>query len=347
MGRPALEYRRRRTTGDCGQIAAGRPPRWLLLAMTLLLFAVWGNSFVAIGHLLGADARAARFDWQTLAQARYLPVGLCCLAWCLLRGRTDTARVLRRRPLRAAIGGLCSVPIYGFALFYGQGSGVSAPVASLATALCPIFVIALASGFLGERMSSGQWLGVLVALSGVLVLAIGGTVSAPRPDYPLSLAAIFVAPLAWATFTIMSKPVVAQVGPVTWNATTLAAGGLLILPFGLNETWSHLRQLDAAGWAWLAYLILPCTLIGSAIWFWLLRYLDATTVGMTVFLNPPITTLSKLILSRISSDFSYSISLTDGVGGILALIGLAITVWPKSRVSMRLEVQRARPPRHE
>ena len=83
--------------------------------------------------------------------------------------------------------------------------------------------------------------------------------------------------------------------------------------------------LDGAGWVALAYLAWPCTVVGFALWTWLLRYLPATAVGLTVFLNPPLATISKAVLSRAwPESFSFAIEGREWVGGAIVLAGLAI-----------------------
>ena len=80
----------------------------------------------------------------------------------------------------------------------------------------------------------------------------------------------------------------------------------------------------------LLYLSVPCTLLGYAVWTWLLRYLPASTVNFTVFLNPPLTTASKLALSLLfPAVFLWQMNLLEWLGGGLALAGLALALWPR------------------
>jgi len=67
--------------------------------------------------------------------------------------------VLRRHPGRAVLCGLLVVPGYNFALYLGQQYRVAAPIASLLTALAPLFVMALSGLFLGERITTRRILG--------------------------------------------------------------------------------------------------------------------------------------------------------------------------------------------
>ena len=63
---------------------------------------------------------------------------------------------------------------------------------------------------------------------------------------------------------------------------------------------------------------------------WLLKHLQASTVGFTVFLNPPLTTVSQLVLSLLfPAIFVWQLNLLEILGGGLALAGLALALWPK------------------
>jgi drug/metabolite transporter (DMT)-like permease len=101
---------------------------------------------------------------------------------------------------------------------------------------------------------------------------------------------------------------------------------LFVLPFaGLPE----LRTLDGTGWGLLLYLAIPCTIIGFALWTWLLSHLPATTVGFTIFLNPPMTTGYKLLLTTLfPAVFAFSVVTGEFVGGALMLSGVAVAVNP-------------------
>jgi len=322
-----------------------RPPHpALLVGLTLLVFLIWGNSFIALSYLMGGDGAPARFDWVTLAAGRYVPAGIVGGGWCLLFRRRQMLGLIRRHPGRVALGGLLSVPAYAFALLFGQYHGVQAPIASLTTTLCPLFVIVLAAAFLGERLRARQIAGTALAFGGMLVIAAAGGSDLLPSEYSLVLAATVLAPLAWAIFTIVSKPVVATVGPLVWAYTTLAVGSIMTLPVEPLGTWRHLADLDGTGWLCLLFLILPCTTLGSAVWAWLLRHHDASIVGLTIFLNPPITTASKLALTHISPAFRFSIGAADWTGGTLVLVGLAVALLARRPSAAPSRSSTGRPP---
>lgn len=306
-------------------------PAALLLVCTLLLFVVWSNSFIAISFLLGRDGAPARFDWVGLTVARFLLAAAVCAAYCVAFRARESLSLLRREWPRLLACGFLAVPAYNFSLYYGQQHGVPAPIASLTTTLVPLFVMLLAALTLGERLTRRRVAGFGVAAMGMLVISSAKKLEAGFA-YPLLIGITALAPLSWSIFSVISKPVMKSASPLLWTYLAVSLGGLLVLPLlpaGAGQQWA---ALDGTGWAALAYLSIPCTVLGFALWTWLLRHLPASTVGFTVFLNPPLTTTSKFVLATLlPATFAFSVQPREWLGGLLTLSGMAIAVSPRRR----------------
>ncbi|MDX1389527.1 MAG: EamA family transporter [Acidobacteriota bacterium] len=311
-----------------GGFAPPGPVRaWVLVAATLGLFAVWSNSFIVMGYLLGRDHSEARFDWVSLTVARYLPAAILCGGYLLVLRRGEALAALRLYWRRLIVCGFLVVPGYNLALYYAQQKGVSAPIASLTTALVPLFVMILAALFLAERLTSRRVIGFGVAAVGMFLISRARK-TAGGESYALLIAITALAPLSWSIYSVLSKPLAGRVSPVVWTYLSITLGSLYVIPWLPGSTWRQLSNLDGAGWAALLYLSIPCTVLGFAVWTWLLRHLPATSVGFTVFLNPPLTTLSKYVVAALMpAVFVFTIAVQEWVGGVLTLIGLAIAVY--------------------
>ena len=309
-----------------GVRAGGRPV--VLAGVAVLLFLIWSNSFVAVSFLLGGEGAPARFDWVGLTIARFQPAAVICAGYCLTR-RREALAILREHPLRLAVAGLLAVPAYNLALYYGQQHGVPAPVASVTTGLAPLFLMLLSAAFLGERLTAARLLGFAVAAAGLVVIA-GAREDDPNAGpagYATVVAVTTLAPLSWSLFSILTKPLTARVSPLLWTYLAIVVGTLPILPLLPIAGGAELTGLDAAGWGALLFLSVPCTVLGFALWTWLLGHLPASTVGLTVFLNPPLTTLSKLVLATLfPASFLFVLRTGEWIGGALTLVGLAIAI---------------------
>lgn len=316
-------------------MTAGRqdPPaarsRALYLSCAFGLFLLWSNSFIAASYLLGTETATAQFDWIGLSVARFVPVLPICLLYCVTRGREDTIRLLKAHPIRLVACSALAVPGYNLALYYGQQHGVPPPIASLTTALVPLFVLVLAAVFLGEPLTLRNVLAFGVALLGLILIALSKGDVGAITEYGLTLSVTALAPLSWSLYSILSKPVSGSASPLVWTYLSIVVGGLPLMALLPVKGGPELVRLSVWGWVALLYLSILCTVVGYAIWTWLLRHLPASTVGFTVFLNPPLTSLNKLVLAALfPTAFVLQVSGLEWIGGGLALAGLALALWP-------------------
>ena len=116
------------------------------------------------------------------------------------------------------------------------------------------------------------------------------------------------------------------------RAVTTAEGGgsLLVLPMVPFAGAPDVAALGAKELALLGYLAFAATIGGFAVWSWLLRHLPASTAGLTIFLNPPLTLVSKIALAALlPATFVVAISPQEWAGGAVMLAGVAFAVWPR------------------
>jgi drug/metabolite transporter (DMT)-like permease len=189
-----------------------------------------------------------------------------------------------------------------------------------------MLVLVLAALFLGERVTRRRLVGFAIAFVGMVLISLAkqGTGAAA---YPILVAITALAPLCWSVYSVISKPLAGQVPPIVWTYLTITVGGLMTFAAVPTSAWARVAALDGRGWGGVLYLSVPCTVLGYALWNWLLRFLPASTVGFTVFLNPPLTTASKWILAAaLPATFAFTIGPMEWIGGAVTLTGLAIAV---------------------
>ncbi len=313
-----------------GAVAGGaeagprRPPGWVLVAVTLALFAVWSNTFLAFEVLLAPGAGAAPLGWWDLVAVRFLPVAVLCGAWCLLVRRRESMAILRAHPGRLLLCALACVPGYNGFLYHGMQHHVAGPVASVLTSLTPLYLVALGALFLAEPLTARKLGGLVLGLGGVVLIATAREV--PGESLGLRVAEVAVAPLCWSIHSALTRPVAREHSPVLWTFLVLVLGGLLVaaaLPFtGLPAA----GALDGREWGLVAFLVLPATIGGFAAWSWLLRHLPASTAGLTTFLNAPMTLASKSVQTG-----AFAMHASEWLGGLLALSGVALAVLGRPR----------------
>ncbi len=126
------------------------------------------RGFVSTGH----RRAAGELDFVSLSVLRFVPILPLCLIYCFGFHRRESLAMLRKYPWRLIFCGLLGSPGYNLALYYGQQNGVPPSVASLTTALLPLFVMLLAAVFLGEALTRRRVAAFLVALVGLVVIAL-------------------------------------------------------------------------------------------------------------------------------------------------------------------------------
>ncbi len=296
----------------------------VLALATLALFLVWSNTFLAFEVLLVPRGGPAPMGWLDLVVARFVPVVLVCAPWCICLHWRESVAVVRRYPLRLAACGFLAVSAYNGTLFYAMQQRVSGPVASLLTTLSPLYLVLLGVFVLKERVGWRQIVGLLLGLSGVALVA---TAKAEGGSYARDVAILSLAPLSWSIYSLLTKSVTREVPPLLWTYLVLVVGGtplLLLLPFHGGRA---MMALDARGWGVLLFLSIVATVLGNAVWSWLLRHQPASTTGLTVFLNPPLTAVSKRVLAWLfPAAFTFTILPREWIGGGLALAGVALAV---------------------
>jgi drug/metabolite transporter (DMT)-like permease len=118
--------------------------------------------------------------------------------------------------------------------------------------------------------------------------------------------------VAWAIYTVVSKPLVTKYGPLQLTAIAMIVGTVLIAPVGVPVSISEIGGLTASDWGWLAFLAFGCSTYAYTVWFYALGRMPASSLAPWVYLVP------------ISSIVWAAIVLGERVTAFLALGGLMV-----------------------
>ncbi len=248
-------------------------------ALLVLATASWGLTFVANHELLEelspAHITVLRFGVVSLA-----------LGAMVASGPRLRPRLARRDVGVLLLGGLFAVPGAQLALTQGQ-QYLSPAMSGLVVATGPAFISLLATWFLGERLGGRRWSGVALAFSGaaiVILFATGaGTDLVVRN--PWGGALVVLAQLCWASYTVLSKGLVARHAPITVVAVAVCCGTLFLLPT-LPGALAAATTVPPRTFLWLAHLVVFGTVVPYLIWFTALRQLPANETAAFMFLVP-------------------------------------------------------------
>jgi O-acetylserine/cysteine efflux transporter len=279
------------------------PIRHVFLA--LLVVAIWGFNFVVIK--LSVEAMP-----PVLAAALRFLFAAFPLVFFVKRPKAHWSLVM-------GFGLFFGFALYAFlnlALAWGMPAGLS----SLVLQSQAFFTMALAFLFLGERPSRFQIIGALVAFVGIAVIAterLGGTAIMP-------LLMTLLAALSWGFSNIITKKASPR------DALSFTVWGCLAAPLpllalsaaveGPQAIWSALAGFGWSDAALIAFLSYPATLLGGAIWSWLLGRHKASIVAPFTLLVP----ITGLVSGHLV--LGETITPTEIAGGLLVIAGLVVTL---------------------
>ena len=282
---------------------------WLPLAAVACTLVFWASAFVAIRHL-GHD-----FTPGSLSLGRLLVGSVCLAVVALSRG---VVRPTQREWLPLVVIGLLWFGLYNVALNAGERM-VDAGTAAMLIQVAPVLIAFLAAVFLSERFTVTLGIGLALAFSGVALIALSSPSSEPIDggSYTVGVLLCLVSALAYAISLVLQKPLVGRLSAiqVTWLACTI--GAISCLPFA-GDLVSQARDAPASSIWWLVYLGVFPTAIAFSTYAFALKHMNASSLGVTTYLVPPITiVLGVIFLSEAPPTMAYA-------GGALALVGVAV-----------------------
>ena len=276
----------------------------------VVVVVLWATSFSVIKTLL--DHGVAAIDIALLRYAIAAP-GFAFVLWRAggLPGLT------RRDAARVAAAGL--LVVVGYHVFLNVGtrhttSGIAALVVALSPALTLIFALALGL----DRVRARHVLGLAVAFAGVVIviaLGAGETLSLDGAKGPLI---VLGAPLAFALYNVILKPLLGRHDLLALTAATSLFGMVGLLPLVRGSTVDAVADGGATDAVLLLYLGVLATFVGYILWNFGLRGLGPTrAVTYTYAISPLAVVIGAIVLDETLTAWLV-------VGGALVVGGIAL-----------------------
>lgn len=279
--------------------------RWLPLVALGVTLVFWASAFVAIRYL-GEEVSPG-----ALSLGRLLVGSLTLGALLLTRPRRWPARE-DWLPLVAC--GVLWFGIYNVALNEGERR-VDAGTAAMLIQIAPILIAILAVSFLGEKPTWYLGAGLLIAFGGVTLIAFSASGGGDRDM--LGVVLCLLAAAAYSVSMVIQKPLLRRLSAleVTWFACTI--GAIICLPFS-GDLVRTVQDVPLSSVAWIVYLGVFPTAIAFTTFAYALARMDASKLGVTTNLVPPITiVLGAVFLSEVPPALAV-------VGGVVCLVGVAV-----------------------
>lgn len=276
----------------------------------LVVVTVWASTFVL--------TKRAFEEMSPLAFTFVRFGGIALLAVLVLAVSVQSGRAqwsVRRRELpRFALVGLCGYTVYqlGFVLGLERTSPFSS---SLLIGTVPLFTIALLT-VTGERPPARVWIGVLVALVGVVIFLLDkfGAPGTLVGDL-LSLSSA----ISFAVYGVLSRPLVRRYPTATYTAYSVVCGAvpllLVSLPDAAAQDWS---RVSVTSWVVVGYMIVLPVYVAYIVWNWAIARRGAAAASSYSLLTPLISGLLSVAL------IGEAFTVVKIVGAALVLVGLVL-----------------------
>lgn len=283
---------------------ASRKPPWLPLLAALATVVAWAAAFPAIALALKAFQPAA------LAAGRFAIAAMLAVLWLLItRSGWLPVKDWPRSAIAAGLG------IAGYNMFLNSGQTTVSPgAASFIVNTTPVFTAILATVFAEERFNRYAWLGSLVSLGGVGMIALGQP-GGLRVGSGGTL--VLGAAVCLASFFIVQRPLVQRHGALRATAWILIFGALWLLPW-LPLTIAQARTATASSIGAVVLLAALPSAVGYATWSIAQAHYGPARAANFLYLIPP--TAAALSLFWVGDVPTW----TTLVGGLVVLSGVVV-----------------------
>ncbi|SFM53815.1 DMT family transporter [Variovorax sp. OV329] len=287
--------------------ASARTAGWVR-AMPAVFVLIWSTGFIV-----------ARYGMPYAPPLKFLAVRfalslLCFCAWVVLarvawpRGRAQWGHLVVTGILMQAgyLGGVWA------AVRAGMGSGLVALLVGIQPVLTAVWM-----SFTGGRVSSRQWLGLVMGFAG-LVLVVSRKFGEGSEVSALTMGLALMALLSITAGTLYQKQFVEPCDVRSASAVQMIAALVVALPFALLEPaaieWNA-HSIGAMAWS-----VLALSLGGSSLLYMLIQRGTATAVTSLLYLVPPCTALMAWLL------FREPITVATVLGTALTAAGVSLVV---------------------
>jgi drug/metabolite transporter (DMT)-like permease len=283
---------------------------YLKLFLTALF---WGGTFVA-GRAITRDVGPLSVAFLRFALASSL---LLILTW----------RVEKRLPLPSrnqllplVLLGLIGVFAYN-ALFFNALKLIDAGRAAMIIALNPVFIGLLAAYFFKDRLSPIRLIGIVLSVTGAVVVISRGKVSHLLGGgigwgEILTLGCM----ASWVAYSLIGKAILKGMSPlVSVSYSSVVGTGALFLPACAEGMMGHLAEYSIADWMGISYLGIFGTVLGFVWYYEGIKKIGPTRAAQFINFVP----VSAIILAFFILGEPITWSLL--VGGLFVISGVSLT----------------------
>jgi drug/metabolite transporter (DMT)-like permease len=266
--------------------SAGQNPSPVLLALALVVvLLVW-----SVNYVVGKIA-LLHLDALTLVCFRFQLSAALLLAMYFMQPQ-------RAKPRPGDFWSFVYLGFFGFAVNQGCFviglSQTTSEHSVVIIATGPVLILLLARALKLESLTTGKILGMAISFLGVVLLETEHGSPSHSPLLTGDLITL-VGVLGFSMYTVLGKRVAKRCDAISMTTFNALVAALIFLPLaivrGIRLDW---HAVGWAGWAGLLYMSALSSVAGYLLFFWLLRYMDASRVVVVNYFQPVIVVLLSI-----------------------------------------------------
>jgi drug/metabolite transporter (DMT)-like permease len=284
---------------------------WQFVLMMIVCVIVWALAFPFINISL------EDLSFINLTIMRFFVVCIIFIFLLLLYPKR-ISKLHKKDILPIFFLGFFGVMVYHFGLNYGQEL-ISPGAASLIIATIPVFIIILALIFLKERIGLRKLFGIIIALSGVVIISVWGTQEATiEIEYIFAALAVLFAAMMGAFYTIGGKKLLERYDGLSLTVYAMLLGSIGLIPFLSKSLIDEVAAMSTNTWLAVIFLGACSTIVGYVIWYVALEMKTASEISVYLYAVPVISTIVSYFM------LGYKITELFVLGGLFVIAGLII-----------------------
>lgn len=192
---------------------------------------------------------------------------------------------------------------------------------SLVAALTPVATMLLAALFIKEKITGIKTLGVILGISGALLMLFMSWSGGTGSNDLLGISFAVLSVLTWAVYLIITRKVSEKYSSVTQMKYVFLVSTIVTVPIALLT--EPAQPLYSAAWQWsgvaeMAFIVLFATGLGYFLIPYAMKFLRATTVSVYTNIQPVVASLVAIAVQQ--DVFTWD----KPVAAVLVLLGAYI-----------------------
>ena len=172
---------------------------------------------------------------------------------------------------------------------------------SVVAALVPVIVMLMAALLIGEKITLLKFIGVLVGISGALLMVFKvGDNGSGRNDM-LGIMLTFLSAVTWGLYLIITRKVSDKYTPVTQMKWVFLISAVITVPwalFGDGLGPLYTSAVEMSGVLEMAFIVVCCTVLGYFLIPYAMKYIGATTVSVYTNLQTIVASFVAIIIGQ-------------------------------------------------